>query len=380
MIVIVVLIRNYYNHALHKLPIEITWSFLNKLSHPWLWEYRGNKNSHYYIRKYAQASAEYRRVTSNLVSFAGLSSLPILDIYAVYNPALATSFLNQYNVFLERKRNDPAQFFATGGYARQAEKVWVMEQFRRYALQFAWNEGEAAVPIVPALHGSDLAIAERIAQTGFASLSTLDDGYFGKGIYFTTSLNYSLPYAVNKETPVVIFSYINMGNPYPVTEDHKGPKSLLGKGLRSGYNSHFVITTNDGYVYDQSKYSILNTMDAPCNEIVVGQESQILPAFIICLDKVKSQESWSTWHERLSKADSEAASLKSSLSSSYSSLPLKKALNVDCEEDSEKKMLLENQYHSNKLDWKASDGYLLSDGLVVQLSDDVSENYQLLDS
>lgn len=67
-IVIAVLIRNYYKHDLHKLPIEISmffafltaysfsdsdsvaWSFLNKLSHPWLWEYRGNKNSHYYIR------------------------------------------------------------------------------------------------------------------------------------------------------------------------------------------------------------------------------------------------------------------------------------------------------------------------------------------
>jgi hypothetical protein len=218
-------------------------------------------------------------VTNSLVAFAGLSSLPILDIYAVCmtgrsfillialfylfilcmnavpvltgilfsrldNPALATSFLNQYNVFCERRRNDPGHFFATGGYARFPEKVWVMEQFRRYALQFRWNEAADAVPIVPALHGSDLAIAgtprrlilcfeshsllfsspflsllslvsashwsEKIAQTGFASLSTLDDGYFGKGIYFTTSLNYSLPYAYNKEQPVVILSYINM--------------------------------------------------------------------------------------------------------------------------------------------------------------------------
>jgi hypothetical protein len=49
-----------------------------------------------------------------------------------------------------------------------------------------------------------------------------------------------------------------------VTEDHKGEKSLLGKGLRSGYTSHFVITNNDGDVYDQSKYSLYKTMEAPC--------------------------------------------------------------------------------------------------------------------
>lgn len=42
-------------------------------------------------------------------------------------------------------------------------------------------------------------------------------------------------------------------------------------------------------------------------EIVVGQESQILPAFIICLDKAKSQESWSSWHEVLTKAEHRAS-------------------------------------------------------------------------
>jgi hypothetical protein len=47
-------------------------------------------------------------------------------------------------------------------------------------------------------------------MTGFASLSTLNDGFFGKGIYFTTSLNYAMPVAFNKDNPVVIFSYVNM--------------------------------------------------------------------------------------------------------------------------------------------------------------------------
>ena len=37
--------------------------------------------------------------------------------------------------------------------------------------------------------------AWKIAKTGFASLSLIDGGYFGKGIYFTTSVPYGFRYA-----------------------------------------------------------------------------------------------------------------------------------------------------------------------------------------
>jgi hypothetical protein len=36
-----------------------------------------------------------------------------------------------------------------------------------------------------------------------------------------------------------------------VTESHKGEKTLIGSALRSGYNSHFVITNKDGTVYEK---------------------------------------------------------------------------------------------------------------------------------
>jgi hypothetical protein len=34
----------------------------------------------------------------------------------------------------------------------------------------------------------------KICGTGFANLSSLDDGFYGKGIYFTTYALYALPY------------------------------------------------------------------------------------------------------------------------------------------------------------------------------------------
>jgi hypothetical protein len=55
-----------------------------------------------------------------------------------------------------------------------------------------------------------------------ATLSTLDAGYFGRGVYFSSNILYTLPYAFSKRNPALIISYLNPGNVFPVTEDHKG--------------------------------------------------------------------------------------------------------------------------------------------------------------
>jgi hypothetical protein len=115
----------------------------------------------------------------------------------------------------------------------------------------------------------------------------------------------------------------------------------MGRGLKSGYNSHFVITTLDGDVYDQRTKGT-NIIDTPntgmseefvrfvrfvCRfsglflflfffrfrlislraEIVVGQESQILPAFIIELNRTQADcaRPWTMWSEDISQIKSE---------------------------------------------------------------------------
>ncbi len=92
-----------------------------------------------------------------------------------------------------------------------------------------------------------------------------------------------------------------------MTEDHKGPNSFTGSALKSGYASHFIVTKKDGNVYNYDRDS-----DFQCNgkslvsfffvpfyskniEIVVGQESQILPTFLIKLnieDCLKELDKW----------------------------------------------------------------------------------------
>lgn len=64
---------------------------------------------------------------------------------------------------------------------------------------------------------------------GFAVLNTVDVGYYGKGIYFTSNAMYGLQYAKPSE-PVLLICWILPGNVYPVIERHDAPpgKTLMG--------------------------------------------------------------------------------------------------------------------------------------------------------
>lgn len=50
------------------------------------------------------------------------------------------------------------------------------------------------VQILRAWHGTSLEQAHKILKTGFANLAILDDGWFGKGIYFSTNPEYLLSF------------------------------------------------------------------------------------------------------------------------------------------------------------------------------------------
>lgn len=97
------------------------------------------------------------------------------------------------------------------------------------------------IPVLPFVHGTNLNIARKICTTGFANLSTLvcsinssylkppqDDGYYGKGIYFSSYALYTFPYFKSKEQPAIILSWVVPGNVYPVTENPFTTKSILG--------------------------------------------------------------------------------------------------------------------------------------------------------
>jgi len=157
-----------------------------------------------------------------------------------------------------------------------------MEQFVEKVNLWPWNNtlNENITPIVPAIHGTSMKIGWKIVNSGFAALSTIDEGYYGKGIYLSTSALYTLPYFASCSDPAIIVCLTIPGNPFPVVHNPTEEENLLGKPIKSGYTSHYVVTNKSGVIYqpkvDNKKY----------DEIVIEQEAQIIPMFLVSIDKV----------------------------------------------------------------------------------------------
>jgi len=57
---------------------------------------------------------------------------------------------------------------------------WVRDAAEYLVARCPWNK-DVAVPVVPAFQGTDNNAVWQICQTGFATVATLDDGWYGRG-------------------------------------------------------------------------------------------------------------------------------------------------------------------------------------------------------
>jgi hypothetical protein len=88
---------------------------------------------------------------------------------------------------------------------------------------------------------------------------------------------YTIPYMISKQAPAIIIAWIFPGRVYPVIERKHDPNSFLGKSLQQGYTAHYVVTNKNGEPMENCDDHSIDYFD----EIVVVQESQIVPAFIL---------------------------------------------------------------------------------------------------
>ena len=163
-------------------------------------------------------------------------------------------------------------------------RMWIAQQLGELINKFDWNKGitdsrvcfttvlssfvsnTVQMAIVLTIHGTTEEKAGNIVRTGFAALKRTDEGYYGEGraarsdrlhfscclgIYSTSSVDYAVYYAKNSKdsktpddgTYFLILSYVLPGNSYPCCERPKknSPDSMMGKQLKFGYNSHYVL-------------------------------------------------------------------------------------------------------------------------------------------
>eukprot|EP01127_Copromyxa_protea_P017074 TRINITY_DN516_c0_g1_i1.p1 TRINITY_DN516_c0_g1~~TRINITY_DN516_c0_g1_i1.p1 ORF type:complete len:145 (-),score=0.33 TRINITY_DN516_c0_g1_i1:65-499(-) len=63
-------------------------------------------------------------------------------------------------------------------------------------------------------------------------------------------------------------------------KDREDRPSLVGKAIKSGYNSHYVVTKSDGRPVEAKDMKAFKCYD----EIVIPQESQVTPFMLIRVD------------------------------------------------------------------------------------------------
>lgn len=118
-------------------------------------------------------------------------------------------------------------------------------------------------------HGTSEESVESIAEKGFIhpdkldDVHKLDDGYFGKGIYFSMYSDYAMYYSVERDSSKILLCKLLTGKIY-----HCDGR-MDGKGLKSGYDSHY---------------------SPKGNEIIIFNANQILPRYIIEFEERESEE------------------------------------------------------------------------------------------
>ena len=204
----------------------------------------------------------------------------IRRVWSVFNPKLASNFGTQMQIMAERHTTDPLLFRKHDWETlnRKEQRRWTKEQFDLAVRGCPWNSSTTTVPILPVVHGTHVDTAWKIAASGFATLSSLDSGYYGSGIYFTSSAFYALPYYADKAQPALLICFVAAGNAFPVVEKNTEANSLVGAAIRRGYQCHYVCTNPDG---SPCTVSAKNHYD----EIVVSQESQVVPSYILEFDQ-----------------------------------------------------------------------------------------------
>jgi len=281
------------------LPKEITVHFRDAIINPDDWEQIEQEPPVY--RK-EMTSVGDKTFVLNLFSQLDGDQIGVKNIFAVFNPSLVTQLALTKEKFDSRAEHDSALFFAEKWKLQEDDRLtlrmWTKDNFLNRMSDFTWNQNER-VGILPTIHGTSVTIAWKICHGGFANLSALDVGFFGSGIYFTTSAKYAIPYFATKANPAILISYVIPGNPYPVVEQPAGPDSIAGNTLKPGYQSHYVCTTSRGAPH------VKPTKHHVYDEIVINQEAQVAPAYILILDTASFGQLIKQFERKTAEADAQ---------------------------------------------------------------------------
>jgi len=252
-------------------------------------------------------------------------------VYGVNNPQLRSAFEIKRAVIEKQHLYNPGHFRKEGWSlpdSDQRKRMFLQLSSKIRSFRGEFNDGSHPF-VVPMIHGTSENAAFRVMEGGFGTVAGLDDGYYGRGMYFTSDLRYANMYAeiqAHKAKPtgpwgsnVFLIAAVLPGNPFPVTEhpfipkrDQDGkplslaqfemdptleskdkrkrnPFGLLGQACKAGFQSHYTIVdsvhagsafpTQHGDFDDQAKARRVS------DELVVFEGAQALPLFLVYFKK-----------------------------------------------------------------------------------------------
>uniref|UniRef100_A0A6B2L0J1 PARP catalytic domain-containing protein n=1 Tax=Arcella intermedia TaxID=1963864 RepID=A0A6B2L0J1_9EUKA len=263
------------------------------LPFPWFWDTsrlkrtsytKVNSNPVYYYRKLAPSLDKEFNLLESMIHNLDFEDIIITQSYAISSPNLAYSLQTALQIQRARLSSNDKNFFSQDWRNKTKFELRksARDMFLKQCLNWSWNSDLAVEDgfILPVVHGTDEEKAWKIAQNGFASLSILDDGFYGRGMYFTTSAAYTLQYIAKVLKPTILICLIIPGNPFPVVEDPSKPGTYRGSCISTGYQSHYCRTSFLGLPYKEKD---LTEKKKPYDEIVLNQESQVLPLFLLLI-------------------------------------------------------------------------------------------------
>jgi len=106
--------------------------------------------------------------------------------------------------------------------------------------KFEWNSSEQ-LKVSVMVQGTTTEAGWSIAQGGFGVIASVNDqGWFGKGIYVSSSMRYAHQYAgrsasMAKKAPALLVCAISPGNSFPIIHRQDG------RSVEDGYQSHYTV-------------------------------------------------------------------------------------------------------------------------------------------
>jgi len=238
----------------------------------------------------------FLQILDDFVQFLGAdhASYQFERATVLYNPSVVSQFQDAY-----KRMSTRGSTGRTLSHGLTEQQRWVLTRFDEYMAKFGTHN-----TIVAAWWGGrDLAYLP-IGESNFEGQPELDEGYFGRGFYFSQYPRYSdfyiTSFADKGRTESVLMSWVLVGRPYPVTQQAvpNSEGSLYGKTCAHGSPCRTVSAS--GLERHDSHYAVVrrdaNGDFQPCpsdeepegDEIVIpfsdpiGQsQARILPSVIV---------------------------------------------------------------------------------------------------